>query len=77
MRDFCIYEYLNLGIRIYSDSRWMRLMDINIIASEDCMSVGDALRDIEAKSLIHNDFILVNADVVANVDMQPLIEVHK
>jgi len=45
--------------------------------SEDCLSVGDALRDISAKSLISNDFILVNGDTVANVKLKPIIEEHK
>lgn len=52
-------------------------MDIIIIVSEDCMSVGDALRDIDAKSLINNDFVFLNADVVANVKLTALIEAHK
>ena len=52
-------------------------MEVIVIVSEDCMSMGDALRDIDAKSLISNDFVLVNGDVVANVKLGPLLEAHK
>ena len=41
------------------------------------MSVGDALRDLDAKSLIYNDFVLISADVVGNIKLKPLIEAHK
>ena len=48
-----------------------------MVVSEGCMSVGDALRDIDAKSLINNDFVLVNGDMVSNVNLKPLLETHK
>lgn len=52
-------------------------MDVQVIVSENCMSAGDALRDIDAKSLIQNDFVLVSGDLVSNVKLGPLIEQHK
>ncbi|XP_045204688.2 translation initiation factor eIF-2B subunit epsilon-like [Mercenaria mercenaria] len=47
------------------------------IVSEGCMSMGDALRDIDAKSLIRSDFILIYGDVVSNIKLQPIMEEHK
>lgn len=47
------------------------------VVSEDCLSFGDALRDIDAKSLISSDFVLVNGDTVANVKLKPILAEHK
>lgn len=52
-------------------------MNVEIIVSEGCMSVGDALRDIDAKSIVKSDFVLVNGDMVSNVNLKPLIQMHK
>ena len=52
-------------------------MEVVILVSEGCMSVGDALRDIDAKALINSDFVLVNGDMVANVNLAPIIQAHK
>ena len=50
---------------------------IQVIVSEDCMSVGDALRDIDGKSLIKSDFVLVNGDLISNVKLGDIISKHK
>ncbi|XP_071452986.1 translation initiation factor eIF2B subunit epsilon [Hetaerina americana] len=52
-------------------------MSINIIVSEDCRSLGDAMRDIDAKALIRGDFILLHGDLVSNVQMIPILEWHR
>ena len=41
------------------------------------MSVGDALREIDHQSLIQNDFVLVNGDLVSNVQLKEIIQTHK
>ena len=41
------------------------------------MSMGDALRDLDAKSLIRSDFILLYGDVVSNIKLQKVVEEHK
>ncbi|CAL4133685.1 unnamed protein product, partial [Meganyctiphanes norvegica] len=48
-----------------------------VVASEDCCSLGDALRDLYEKSLLKDDFIIVNGDIVANLDLQDLLKKHK
>ena len=50
---------------------------VSVIVSEDCLSVGDALRDIDAKSIIKSDFVLVNGDMVSNVKLGDIIQKHK
>ncbi|KAK3597090.1 hypothetical protein CHS0354_021193 [Potamilus streckersoni] len=62
------------------NSGWIdndRKFFVQTITSEDCMSVGDALRDIDAKSLIRSDFILVHGDVVSNINIQDVVQEHK
>ena len=48
-----------------------------LIANGPCFSAGDALREIEAMDVITSDFVLVPGDVVANVQLAPLIAEHK
>ena len=61
-------------------SRWMKPaspVKLRIIVSEDCPSVGDALRDIDAQSLIRSDFVLVSGDLVANMQLWEVIRKHR
>jgi len=70
-------------IRTYlQQSLWMRenaRMAIEVLSQgpDDCRSLGDSLRDIDGKSLIRGDFILLSAAVVANVNIKPIMETHK
>ncbi|KAL1924486.1 uncharacterized protein VTP21DRAFT_4140 [Calcarisporiella thermophila] len=50
---------------------------IKTIVSQELYSVGDALRDLDAKGLITNDFILVSGDVVSNIRLDKALEVHR
>lgn len=52
-------------------------MTITVIGSEGSHSVGDVLRDIDAKGLIRGHFILMTADTISNANMIPLLEKHK
>lgn len=52
-------------------------MKISVISSEDCDSLGDALRDLDAKGMIRNDFILMAAGVLTNIALKPLLEDHR
>ena len=63
-------------------SLWMRensRMVIEVFSQrpDQCISLGDCLRDIHGKGLIRGDFILLSAGVVANVNIHPLIQRHK
>ncbi|XP_052793044.1 translation initiation factor eIF-2B subunit epsilon-like [Mya arenaria] len=61
-------------------SRWNeKTSPVNVvpIMSEGCLSMGDALRDIDAKNLIRSDFILIYGDLVSNIKLQSLVEEHK
>ncbi len=47
------------------------------ITNEECRSLGDAMRDLDAKGLLRNDFILVHGDTIGNVDLAPIFSKHK
>uniref|UniRef100_A0AAQ5ZU34 Translation initiation factor eIF2B subunit epsilon n=1 Tax=Amphiprion ocellaris TaxID=80972 RepID=A0AAQ5ZU34_AMPOC len=57
-------------------SKWCRPTSpntVHIITSELYRSLGDVLRDVDAKSLVRSDFVLVYGDVVSNVDVTTLV----
>ncbi|ORX61897.1 hypothetical protein DM01DRAFT_1379780 [Hesseltinella vesiculosa] len=69
-------------IKAYFDesSRWMNpkgKLNVKIVACPDAMSVGDALRELDARQLITNDFILTSGDLVSNIKLDKAIEDHR
>lgn len=52
-------------------------MQVHIIASETCQSFGDGLRDLDAKGLLRGDFIMLSANIVANINFIPILNNHK
>ncbi|XP_042879762.1 translation initiation factor eIF-2B subunit epsilon-like isoform X2 [Penaeus japonicus] len=50
---------------------------ISVVASEDCHSMGDAMRDLYSKSRLKDNFILIYGDVVSNIDLKELMAKHK
>lgn len=50
---------------------------VTVLSSTGPLSVGDVLRDIDSRSLIRSDFVLVSGDLVANLDLRAVIAVHK
>ncbi|XP_041465652.1 translation initiation factor eIF-2B subunit epsilon-like [Lytechinus variegatus] len=47
------------------------------VVSEGCHSLGDALREMERKSLIRSHFILVTGNLVSNLKLKEVLEMHK
>ncbi|KAI8066716.1 nucleotide-diphospho-sugar transferase [Gongronella butleri] len=68
-------------IKAYFDhSRWMERkgkLNIKLVSCPDAMSVGDALREMDARQLISNDFILTSGDLVSNIKLDKAIEAHR
>lgn len=69
-------------IQEYIDSsKWVNLSSpfkkIQTIASKESRSVGDAMRDLDSRSIINGDFILISGDVVTNLDINQALENHK
>lgn len=61
-------------------SKWCRPTSpntVHIITSEMYRSLGDVLRDVDAKSLVRSDFVLVYGDVVSNIDVSQALQEHR
>uniref|UniRef100_A0A3P8VNM0 Translation initiation factor eIF2B subunit epsilon n=1 Tax=Cynoglossus semilaevis TaxID=244447 RepID=A0A3P8VNM0_CYNSE len=61
-------------------SKWCRPTSSNIvhiITSDLYRSLGDVLRDVDAKNLVRSDFVLVYGDVVSNVDISQALQEHR
>lgn len=52
-------------------------LNVQIVQTPECMSVGDALRELDARQLITNDFILTSGDLVSNIKLDKAIEAHR
>ena len=61
--------------KIFSTKR--NKMVVRSIYVDGCLSFGDAMREIDSRSLIRGDFFLLNSDTVANVDLMCLIKDHR
>uniref|UniRef100_A0A7N9AYL8 Translation initiation factor eIF2B subunit epsilon n=1 Tax=Mastacembelus armatus TaxID=205130 RepID=A0A7N9AYL8_9TELE len=70
-----------LGCRKHlSSSKWCRPSSpntVHIITSDLYRSLGDVLRDVDAKNLVRSDFVLVYGDVVSNVDVSQALQEHR
>lgn len=51
-------------------------MTLQLEGAEDCHSLGDIMRDLDAKSLVQSDFILIGCDCICNIDLLPLLKSH-
>lgn len=62
-----------------ANSKWAKNKDMTVttIVSTSCLSVGEALRLVDDKDVIQNDFVLVSADTVTNVDLGPILAAHR
>ncbi|KAM9844732.1 translation initiation factor eIF2B subunit epsilon [Aulostomus maculatus] len=61
-------------------SKWCRPNSpntVHIITSDLYRSLGDVLRDVDAKSLVRSDFLLVYGDVVSNMDISQALLEHR
>lgn len=69
-------------IREYiASSRWSKpnsVLQVTIVVNQEAESVGDVLRDIDSRAVIHGDFVLVNcADIVSNVNLSTILTEHR
>uniref|UniRef100_A0A673LS24 Translation initiation factor eIF2B subunit epsilon n=1 Tax=Sinocyclocheilus rhinocerous TaxID=307959 RepID=A0A673LS24_9TELE len=60
-------------------SKWCRPTSpnvVHIITSDLYRSLGDVLRDVDAKALVRSDFLLVYGDVVSNIDISQWLNLN-
>lgn len=50
---------------------------ITVLPIPTAMSVGDAMRELDNAKIIKNDFLLVHADGVGNLDLEEIVRIHK
>ncbi|KHN81148.1 Translation initiation factor eIF-2B subunit epsilon [Toxocara canis] len=51
---------------------------LKLVACQNCMSVGDAIREVDARSLISSDFLLIaNPATFCSSDLGPQIEAYR
>ncbi|XP_063605032.1 translation initiation factor eIF2B subunit epsilon-like [Penaeus indicus] len=70
-------EQIRQHCRAFETRRQKKSPQISVVASEDCHSMGDAMRDLYSKSRLKENFILIYGDVVSNVDLRELMAKHK
>ncbi|KAK9452760.1 nucleotide-diphospho-sugar transferase [Dipodascopsis uninucleata] len=62
------------------NSRWSNPSSpfkVETILSPELLSVGDAMRDLDAKGLITSDFLLVSGDIVCNIPFEKVLAEHR
>lgn len=52
-------------------------MKVVIVVAKRCLSLGDALRELDARAVVRNDFVLLSGDTVANVQLRQIIDDHR
>ncbi len=52
-------------------------MSVSVFASETFQSMGDAMRELDAKAIIKSDFILIFGDSIGNLPLQEIRAQHK
>lgn len=61
------------------DSKWSSSFvpfKVQTIELPNSMSVGDAMRDLDARGIITSDFLLISGDVVCNIDFDKIWDAH-
>lgn len=73
---FCSYHAKDIEKHL---ELWQKKASFNLIVLtlKGCFSLGDAMRDIDNRSLLRSDFLLLFGDLVTNLKLDELIEVHK
>jgi len=52
-------------------------MTVTVYVNETCRSLGDVMRDLDAKAVLRGDFILVSGNIVANLNLLPILQYHR
>lgn len=67
----------NCRYRIGMKCSWSAAMTVHVIGSEGCRTMGDAMRDLDARALIQGHFILMDANTITNAKLMNTLMKHK
>lgn len=71
-----VEEYINRS-RWQAASRSSPFSVLQFVRVSDAKSVGDVLRDMDSRSLVDGDFILVHGDLVSNILLDKSLAAHR
>ncbi|KAK5995728.1 putative translation initiation factor eIF-2B subunit epsilon [Cladobotryum mycophilum] len=63
--------------RWVSSSRLSPFSVLQFVRVSDARSIGDVLRDLDKRSLVDGDFLLVHGDLVSNIMLDGALEAHR
>ncbi|KAJ8727005.1 hypothetical protein PYW08_015402 [Mythimna loreyi] len=56
---------------------WSVSMEVQVMMSDTCQTMGDVMREIDAAGIIRGNFILTGVNSVTNINFASLLEQHK
>nr|AAB17690.1 eIF-2Be [Rattus norvegicus]AAB17691.1 initiation factor-2Be [Rattus norvegicus] len=76
---FCCWKAAQIKEHLQK-SKWCHPTSLNVVritTSDLYRSLGDVLRDVDAKALVRSDFLLIYGDVVSNINISKALEEHR
>jgi translation initiation factor eIF-2B subunit epsilon len=74
---FCTKHHHQIKEHI-EEKKWRERVEIHFLYNFKCQSLGDAMREIDAKGLIRSNFILMTASsIISNISLKEHLELHK
>ncbi|KAJ0179353.1 hypothetical protein K1T71_005065 [Dendrolimus kikuchii] len=58
-------------------SLWTLTMDVQVMMSDTCQTMGDVMRELDAAAIIRGNFILANVNSITNINFAALLDQHK
>ncbi|XP_026326521.1 translation initiation factor eIF-2B subunit epsilon isoform X2 [Hyposmocoma kahamanoa] len=70
-----IKEHIKKGID--NKAPWSLTMEVQVLSSDTCQTMGDVMREIDAAALVKGYFILTCVNSITNVNFTALLDQHK
>lgn len=78
---FCCNYYVEVWQYLRASSKWLHdsstTMNVSVLTADNCLSVGDVLRDLDNRSLVRSDFLLVFGNLVSNANLKTIVDRHR
>ncbi|CAB9502029.1 factor eIF-2B subunit epsilon [Seminavis robusta] len=73
----CVDELVEKHVNAWQQTN-SAMMSVTVVRDPSLTNAGDALRELDRRDLVQSDpFLLLRGDVVANVDLQRVLQEHK